>query len=74
MNLDPQQEDAMGAKSKSGNIRGAARKRGRGAASGREAWERTAQIADERDDGIDCQRIVQGDSGRSLPAYYDDSN
>jgi hypothetical protein len=31
-------------------------------------------VPDERDDEIDCQRIVQGDGGRSLPLYYDDYN
>jgi hypothetical protein len=40
------------------------------------AWEQAAQVPDddERDDEIDCQRIVQGDGGRSLPLYYDDYN
>ena len=70
----------MGAKSKSGKVRGAARKVAakapgrRGAAQGFDAWEQAAQVPDERDDEIDCQRIVQGDSGRSLPLYYDDYN
>ncbi|OGA33802.1 MAG: hypothetical protein A3F75_09255 [Betaproteobacteria bacterium RIFCSPLOWO2_12_FULL_64_23] len=82
MKFNPRQEDAMGAKSKSGKVRGAARKRaakpplrrGRRAATAAEAWEQTAQIPDERDDEIDCQRIVQGDGSRSLPLYYDDYN
>ena len=39
-----------------------------------EAWEQTAQVPDEREDEIDCQRIVQGDDGRRLPLYYDDFN
>ena len=82
MKFDPRQENAMGAKSKSGKVRGAARKRvakpplgqGRRPATAPEAWEQTAQVPDERDDEIDCQRIVQGDGGRSLPLYYDDYN
>lgn len=82
MKFIPQQEDAMSAKSKSGKVRGAARKRaakppagpGRGAVTASEAWEQTAQVPDERDGEIDCQRIVQGDPGRSLPLYYDDYN
>ena len=72
----------MGAKSKSGKVPGAARKvaarpplrRGRGTARGSDAWEQTAQVPDERYDEIDCQRIVQGDGGRSMPLYYDDYN
>jgi hypothetical protein len=72
----------MGAKSKSGKGRGAARKlaakppvkRGRGTVPGSDAWEQTAQIPDERHDEIDCQRIVQGDSDRTLPLFYDDYN
>ena len=82
MKLNPQQEDAMGAKSKSGKVHGAARRhaakppvrRGRTAATAAEAWEQTAQVPEERDDELDCQRIVQGDEGRSLPLYYDDYN
>ncbi|MGP1679064.1 MAG: hypothetical protein ACTS6J_18145 [Burkholderiales bacterium] len=82
MKFNPQQEDAMGAKPKSGKVRGAARKRaakspgsrGRRAVTAPEAWEQTAQVPDERDDEIDCQRIVQGDDGRSRPLYYDDYN
>jgi len=72
----------MGAKSKSGKVRSAAHKlavkpsgrRGRRTAQGSDAWEQTAQVPDERYDEIDCQRIVQGDEGRSLPLYYDDYN
>lgn len=72
----------MGAKSNSVKVRGAARKhaakalarRGRRAVTPAEAWEQTAQVPDERDDEFDCQRIVQGDEGRSLPLYYDDYN
>ncbi|MBE0619676.1 MAG: hypothetical protein IH605_03715 [Burkholderiales bacterium] len=72
----------MGAKSKSGNIRGAVRKRaakppgsrGRRASSVREPWEQTAQVPDERDEEVDCQRIVQGESGRSTPPYFDEYN
>jgi len=70
----------MGAKSKSGKVHGAARKRAakaparRGTAIAPETWEQTAQVPDERDDEIDCQRIVQDDGGRSLPLYYDDYN
>ena len=80
MNFKPKQEDAMGASSKSGKARGAAHKRaakapgrrGRGMAQASDAWEQTAQVPDERDDEIDCQRIVQGNGGRSLPLYYDE--
>ena len=72
----------MGAKAKSGKVRGAARKHAakaahtprRRAATAPEAWEQTAQIPDERDDEIDCQRIVQGDGSRNLPLYCDDYN
>ena len=72
----------MSAKSKSGKVRSAAReraakppgRRGRGAAAASEGWAQTAQVPDERDDVIDCLRIVQGDGGRSLPLYYDDYN
>jgi len=72
----------MGAKSKSGKVRSTARRRAgkspgrpaRGAAKAPEGWEQTAQVPDERYDEIDCQRIVQGDEGRSLPLYYDDYN
>jgi len=72
----------MGAKSKSGRSIGAVRrraaktpaKRGRKAATAPESWEQTAQIPDERDDEIDCQRIVRGEGGRSRPPYYDDYN
>jgi len=72
----------MGAKSKSDKVRRVAHKpaakapgkRGRGSAAAPDAWEQTAQVPDERDDDIDCQRIVQGDGGRSVPLYYDDYN
>ena len=72
----------MGVKSKSGKVHGPARKRsakapgrrGRGGVSKPEAWEQTAQIPDERDGEIDCQRIVQGDGSRGLLQYYDDYN
>ena len=72
----------MGAKSKSGKIRRVAHKhaatppgrRARRAAAAPEVWEQTAQAPDECNDEIDCQRIVQGDGGRSLPLYYDDYN
>ena len=82
LNPYPQQEGAMGAKSKSRRVRGAARKpaakppgkRRCGTAPGPDAWEQTAQAPDGRDDEIDCQRIVQGDDGRSPPLYYDDYN
>ncbi len=39
-----------------------------------EVWEQIAEPPDEYDDGIDCQRIVQGNGGRSLPLYFDDYN
>lgn len=72
----------MSSESKSGKVSSAAHKRaaklpgrrGHGAATGPEGWEQTAQVPDERVDEIDCQRIVQGDGGRSLPLYYDDYN
>jgi hypothetical protein len=79
---NPQQEDAMGVKSRSATVRGAPRKhaakavsrRGRRAARAPEAWEQTAQVPDDRDDELDCQRIVQDGGSRSLPRYYDDYN
>jgi hypothetical protein len=82
MKSNPYQEDAMSSKSKSATVRSAARKRAakpagrraRRAATAPEVWEQTAQAPDERDDEIDCQRIVQGDGGRSLPLYSDDYN
>jgi len=72
----------MAAKSKSGRVRGTAHTpaaktpggRGRSTPRGADAWEQTAQVPDERYDEIDCQRIVQGEEGRSLPLYYDDYN
>jgi len=72
----------MGAKSKSGKVRGAARKlaakpprsRERSTARSSDAWEQTAQVPDELDDEIDCRRIVQGDRGRSPALYYDEYN
>ena len=72
----------MGAKSKSAKVRGAARKaaakppgrRARRAVLAPEAWEQTAQVPDECEGEIDCQRIVQDDGGRSLSRYYDDYN
>lgn len=72
----------MAAKLKSAKVRGAARKRaarppvrrGSRPAAAPEAWEQTAQVPDERDAELDCQRIVQGEDGRSLPLYYDDYN
>lgn len=72
----------MGAKLKSGKKRSAARRRAAKPA-GRQAsraptvpdyWEQPAEIPDERDDGIDCQRIVQGDGGRRLTAVFDEYN
>jgi hypothetical protein len=82
MKFNPQQEQAMGAKSKSGTIRSAPRKhaakapakRGRRATSAPAAWEQTAQVPEERGDEIDCQRIVQDEGGRSRPRYFDDYN
>lgn len=72
----------MSSKSKSATVRSAARtraakppgRRARSTATAPEGWEQTAQAPDERDDEIDCQRIVQGDGSRSLPLYYDDYN
>jgi hypothetical protein len=80
--MNSSQEDAMGAKSKSGKSRGAVHgraaqtplRRERKATTAPESWEQTAQVPDERDDEIDCQRIVQGEGGRSRPPYYDDYN
>ena len=82
MNSNPYQEGAMGAKSKSRKVRGAAHKRAakpqarprRGTAPSPDAWEQTAQDPDARDDEFDCQRIVQGGDSRTLPLYYDDYN
>ncbi len=70
----------MGAKSKPGKVSSAARKsvskatgrRGRREATAHDVW--TAPIPDERDDEIDCQRIVEGYGGRRLPPYFDDYN
>lgn len=81
LNSYTKQEDAMAAESKSGKVRSTARscavkqpgRPGRAARSP-EAWEQTALVPDQRYDEIDCQRIVQGDGGRSLPVYYDDYN
>jgi len=72
----------MSSKSKSTTVRSAVRartakppgRRARTAATAAEAWEQIAQTPDDRDDEIDCQRIVQGDGSRSLPLYYDDYN
>jgi hypothetical protein len=82
MNFNPQQEDAMQAKSKSGKAGGAARgpaakpeaRRGRGMIQRYDAWEQIAQIPDDRDDEIDYRRIVQGESGRTLPVDDGDCN
>jgi hypothetical protein len=70
----------MNSNSKSGIVRSAARQcaakppgtRRREAAMASDIWQQTVQVLDECDDEIDCQRIVQGDGGRSLPLYYDD--
>ncbi len=72
----------MGAKSKFDKVRSAAHKSaamppgrlGRGSAPTAEGWEQTVQVPGERDDEIDCLRIVRGEGGRSLPLYYDDYN
>ena len=72
----------MSSKSKSATVRSAARtlaakargRRARTAAAGPEVWVQPVEEPDERDDEIDCQRIVQGDGRRSLPLYYDDYN
>ena len=71
----------MSYKSKSIKVGSAARKRaaappGRRAqrtATTLDAWEQVAQAPEERDDEIDCQRVVDGD-GRRLPLYYDEYN
>jgi len=70
----------MSSESKSGQVRGTAHRcaakppgtRGRGAATVSDIWHQTVQVLDECDDAIDCQRIVEGDGGRSLPLYHDD--
>jgi len=70
----------MNPKSRSATVRSAARTRAarppviraRSAATAPDFWEQSAQVPDERDDEIDCQRIVQGDGSRSPPLYYDD--
>ncbi len=72
----------MGTKSKPGKakVRSAAHKpvgkpasrRGRREGVAPDLW--TAQVADERDDEIDCQRIVEGYGGRLLPPYFDEYN
>ena len=70
----------MGARSRSAKVRGAARKsvataaRGRKAAAAPQDWAQSEQVPEERDDEIDCQRIVEGYGGRNLPPYYDDYN
>jgi hypothetical protein len=82
MRSNLQREDAMGVKPKSVTLRGAARKhaaqatrrRGRRTATAPEAWEQAAQVRDDRDGELDCQRIVQDEGSRSLPRYYDDYN
>ena len=73
----------MGSKSKSAKLSNAARtravkspgRRERGAVTDpAERWGQIVEILDECDDEIDCQRIVQGNGGRSLPLYYDEYN
>ena len=72
----------MSSRSKSGKVRSAARacaakppgRQGRAARIAPVAWEQIALGSEEREEAIDCLRIVQGDSGRSLPLYYDDYN
>ena len=71
----------MSCKSKSTKVGGVARKRAAEAPGGRarawdrtpEVWEQMARAPEERDDEIDCQRVVEGD-GRRLPLYYDEFN
>jgi hypothetical protein len=74
LNSKPKQEDAMAAKSKSGKVRGVARRiaakppaRQARLVTPGAAWEQIGQVPDERDDEFDCERIVQGEDGRSLP-------
>ena len=72
----------MSSKSRSTMVGSAVRKRtekapgrrSREAATASDAWEQSTQVPDERVDEIDCQRIVQGNGGRSLPLYYDEYN
>jgi hypothetical protein len=52
----------------------APRSRARRTVRQRDAWEQTAGMPEEFDGEIDCQRIVQGEAGRSLPVYYDEYN
>ena len=76
------QEDAMGAISKTGKVRGGAHKRratpprtrDHGPVPGPDYWDQTAKVPDARDDEIDCERIVHGGDARTLPLYYDDYN
>jgi hypothetical protein len=70
----------MSSKTKSGIVRSSVRQytakppgtRGREASMASDIWQQTVQVLDECDDELDCQRIVQGDGGRSLPLYYDE--
>jgi len=72
----------MAAKSKSGKVRGVARRiaakppgrQARTVTPEVRAWEQIGQVPDDRDDEFDCERIVQAEDGRSLPLYYDDYN
>ena len=68
----------MGAKSKPGKVRSAARNAATKASGGRdpkastmpEVW--VPQALDEPYDEIDCRRIVEGYCGRCLPPNFDD--
>jgi len=70
----------MGANLKPGKVRSAVHKSVGKAAVSRERKETTApdvwlaQVQDERSDDFDCERIVEGYGGRSLPPYFDDYN
>lgn len=48
--------------------------RARRAATATVVCEETAQAPDERDNEIDCRRIVERDGSRSLPQHNDDCN
>jgi hypothetical protein len=76
------QEDPMGAKSKSAAVRRAPCKRAakppavrrRRRVTARGALQQTAPVTDQRGGGIDGQRLVQGEGGRTLPLRYDEYN
>lgn len=70
----------MDAKTKPGKVRSAARKSVSKASRSRERRAGTTHdvwlppLSEDRDDEVDCQRIVEGYGGRTLPPYFDDYN